>query len=98
MENIGIIKVSGQVWRDRKLRRIIQKNIEILSISQNIYDDLWIIKAQSKYFIGELSGSSIVMGKGIAYPQYEMIFKIIPKRFLFWRYHRIELEKVEVVH
>jgi hypothetical protein len=87
---IGIVKITNTVWNNKKLRRALLRVIKPLRTEEDLYFDLITIKAESKHFT-ELTP------EGSMLPIYDMVFKSVAKKFLFWKYSKIEFSKCTVV-
>jgi hypothetical protein len=87
---IGIIKITNNAWNTKSIRRALLKVIKPLKIEEDLYYDLMTIKAESKFFTEKGIENSML-------PMYDMVFKSVPKKFLFWKYKRVEFVKCTVV-
>lgn len=87
---IGIIKISNNVWGNKKLKRALLRVIKPLRIEEELYYDILTIKAESELFTEITKEGSIL-------PVYELVFKSTVKKIWFLKFQRIVFKECKVV-
>ena len=87
--NKGFIKVSVEVWQTRRLRRLVKTIVNILHINLDPITGSYIVVGESKYFTAKRK-------EGEPLPQYDIVFFDTLKKWLWFKYHKINF-KVEQI-
>ena len=86
LKRAGFIKVSTELWSNKKVRRLVKRVMHIDRIVFALDINGYEIHGRSKYFD--------IVKEGNSKPQYDFIITTKNKRLLFWRYLKLSIKEI----